>query len=264
MTPGELFKAGRLGDAIAASVEAVKARPADPAPRYLLAELLCFAGEYERADTHLDVVLTQRSELQLTVSLFKQLIRADQSRQQFFAEGRPPGLLAPADDAMTRRIAASISFRTGNLAEATKLLAEAEELRPACPGVVDGEAFQDVRDLDDLLSGVVEMLTPTGKYFLVPSEMIESIEFRKPESPRDLLWRGAQVSVRAGPEGEVFIPALYPGASKCTDEALKLGRATDWVGSDQQAVRGVGQRLLAFDGRDRAILTINTITFGQG
>jgi type VI secretion system protein ImpE len=259
MTAGELFKAGRLTDAIPAAVEAVRAKPTDVASRYLLAELLCFAGEYERADTHLDAVLAQRSDLQLNVSLFKQLIRADQARQQFFSEGRPPELLASADEAMALRISASIAFRSNDLAGAAEQLSRAEELRPACPGTLNGAPFEDMRDLDDLLSGVVEMLTPTGKYFLVAQETVESIEFRKPESPRDLLWRGAQVSVRGGPDGEVFVPCLYPGSARASDEALRLGRATDWLGQPGQAVRGLGQRLLAFDGRDHAILSIQTI-----
>jgi type VI secretion system protein ImpE len=257
MTAGELFKQGRLTESLTAAVEAVKSRPTDVAARYLLAELLCFAGEYERADAHLDAVVAQRTELQLNVSLFKQLIRADHARQQFFVEGRPPELLAPADDAMKARLQALVVLREGKQAEAASLLTRAEELRPAAAGEVDGEAFDDFRDLDDLLAGVIELLTPTGKYFVVPGELIESIEFRKPQSPRDLLWRGAAVSVRGGPDGEVYLPALYAGSAKSADDAIRLGRATDWIGSGP--VRGLGQRLYAFDGKDRAILSIEKL-----
>ena len=50
------FQAGRLSEAVTAALAEVKARPGDTARRLFLAELLCFAGELERADRQLDVV----------------------------------------------------------------------------------------------------------------------------------------------------------------------------------------------------------------
>ena len=49
-----LFRAGKLAEAIAAATAAVKAAPADLGRRVLLAELLLFSGNLERADVILD------------------------------------------------------------------------------------------------------------------------------------------------------------------------------------------------------------------
>ena len=50
------------------------------------------------------------------------------------------------------------------------------------------------------------MLTSTGKYYWIPMERVEMIEFHDPARPRDLLWRRAHMVVRGGPDGEVFLP----------------------------------------------------------
>ena len=44
----ELFRAGKLQDAIDACVQQVKEHPTEPAHRDLLSQLLCFAGDLER------------------------------------------------------------------------------------------------------------------------------------------------------------------------------------------------------------------------
>ena len=51
---GDLFKAGRLEEALAAANAAVKAAPTDLGRRVLLAELLLASGNLERADVILD------------------------------------------------------------------------------------------------------------------------------------------------------------------------------------------------------------------
>src|SRR5690606_17147809 len=79
----EHFSAGRLGEALAAATAQVRSRPTDVAARVFLAELLCFAGELERADKQLDLVADQDTTLAVGVALFRQLIRGEQARQQF-------------------------------------------------------------------------------------------------------------------------------------------------------------------------------------
>ncbi len=51
---GDAFRAGNLTAALAAATAGVKAAPRDAGARWLLAELLVFAGEVERADRILD------------------------------------------------------------------------------------------------------------------------------------------------------------------------------------------------------------------
>ena len=56
MNPQELYQAGRLSDAIKALSAELRDNPTDPRRRTFLFELLCFAGEYERADKQLEVL----------------------------------------------------------------------------------------------------------------------------------------------------------------------------------------------------------------
>jgi type VI secretion system protein ImpE len=244
MDAKELYRAGRLGEAVQAAGEAVRARPSDLEARGFLVELLCLSGSFERADTHLDVVAQSDPHAGPPVALLRQLVRAEQWRRQFFAEGRVPELLGLPSESVRLLLAASVSAREGASAEAAELLARAEAERPHPTGEAGGEAFDDFRDLDDMTAGVFEVLTSTGKYMWVPVEQVESVEPHAPVRPRDTLWRRARMNVRGGPEGEVFLPAVYPPlpGGPAPDDLALLARTTDWQGGDGAPVRGVGQR----------------------
>ena len=58
----DLFRAGKLGEAIDACQQRVKQHPSDVEARHLLGQLLCFAGEYDRADTHFGTLASQMPE----------------------------------------------------------------------------------------------------------------------------------------------------------------------------------------------------------
>ena len=76
-----------------------------------------------------------------------------------------------------------------------------------------------------------QVITTTGKYFWIPPERVLLLEFHKAKRPRDLFWRRATMQVADGPDGEVYLPALYPpttGTAAAMTDALRLGRATDW------------------------------------
>ena len=56
MNAKELFQAGRLDEAIQALGAELRDNPADARRRTFLFELLCFAGEFDRAEKHLDIL----------------------------------------------------------------------------------------------------------------------------------------------------------------------------------------------------------------
>ena len=261
MTPKELFHEGKLTEAIATVSDGVKRRPADVSQRGLLCELLCFAGELERADRQLDAIGQQEPEAMLGVAMFRHLIRAEQARQQFYGEGRLPELLGLPSPQLKLHLEASILLREGKTVEAAVLLEKAEAARPALAGTCDGKPFDDLRDLDDLTSSFFEVLTSTGKYYWIPMEQVERIEWHPPERPRDLLWRRASMTVSGGPDGEVFMPALYAGSHGHADDLIRLGRSTDWGDERTAPMRGVGQRMFLFGDEARAILELSEITF---
>ena len=210
---------------------------------WLLAELFCFAGQWNRADGQLDVIGEQDPQAMPGVALFRQLLRAEQARQQFHTEGRLPEFLAPPSDSLRLHLEASIRLREGQAAEAAALLEQAEAGRAAVRGTCGGRPFADLRDLDDMTSSFFEVLTSTGKYYWVPIDQVESIEFHaRPSGRADLLWRRVLMSVHAGPDGEVFLPVLYAGSAADPDDAIRLGRATEWRGGEGSPTRGAGQR----------------------
>jgi type VI secretion system protein ImpE len=261
MNAQDHYRAGNLRDAVTAALDDVKHHPTDVGKRGFLCELLCLTGDLERAERQLDVLGQQDPQAQLGVSLFRQLIRAEQARQQFHAVGRVPEFLSEdiAPD-LRLRLEASVLLRDGKALQANEVLMRAEEQRPKLTGTADGQPFDDLRDLDDLTASFFEVLTSTGKYYWVPLERVEMVEFRPPAQSRDLLWRSARMTVRGGPDGEVFIPVLYAGSATDPDDRIRLGRMTEWRGGEGAPVRGVGQRMFLVGGEDRPILEFQTLT----
>lgn len=257
----EHFEAGELQAAIQTMNAEVRAKPGDVDKRGFLAELLCFDGKLERADKMLDLMGTQDPAAALGLSLFRQQIRAEMIRREFFGEGRVPEFLGDVPAHAKLHLEASILFRDGDVAGAAKLLAEAEDQRPKVSGKCNGDAFEDLRDLDDFTAGFFEVLTSTGKYYWIPTERVGTIEMHRPERPRDLIWRRASMDVNDGPDGEVFLPAIYftPGVE--VDERTLLGRVTDFVGGDGEPVRGVGQRSFLIGNDAMPILEIQSLEF---
>jgi type VI secretion system protein ImpE len=259
----EHYREGRLQEAIAAATDDVRQHPADPGRRAFLCDLLCLAGDLERADRQLDTLGHQEPDVMVTVNRFRQVLRAELARQQFFADGRLPELLGPPTPALRLLLEASICLRENQTPEAARLLAQAEEQRPHLTGTCDGQPFDDLRDLDERTASVLEVLTSTGQYYWIPLERVELLEFRPPARPRDLLWRRAHLIVRDGPDGEVFVPAVYAGSQAEADDRLRLGRATDWRGSEGAPIQGVGQRTLLVGDEARPILEIKEIIVSQ-
>ena len=80
---------------------------------------------------------------------------------------------------------------------------------------------------------------------------------------RDLLWARAKVEAKGGDLGEVFLPVLYPLSSGHQDEAIKLGRITDWIDVGGGLTRGVGQKLFLAGGQERGFLELAEIVFTE-
>lgn len=261
MDAAEHYRAGHLQEAIAAATAQIKAKPQDLAARGLLCELLCFAGDFERADKQLDALGQLDPQALLAVSEFRHLARAEQARQQFYFEGRVPDFLEPPSPELQLRLAAAVQLRAGDVAAAAGLLEEAERQRPKLGGTCDGRRFADLRDCDDLTASIFEVLTSQGKYYWMPMERVERIEIRPFERPRDLLWRSAHVVLRDGAHGEMFLPTIYAGTAASGTEQAVLGRMTDWQGGDSSPLRGIGQRMLLVDDEDRPLLEIGELEF---
>jgi type VI secretion system protein ImpE len=239
MNASECYAAGRLQDAIKAQTDAVKAAPGDPNKRLFLFELQAFAGDLDRAGRQLDAAKFGDPPMDLAVTGYRALLEAEKARRKLFRDGVPPEFFHPAPDHVHLRLDAVQRLREGRFGEAADLLGRAAKAGPAPKGRLNGRPFEGLRDGDDLFGPVLEVMA-RGLYYWVPLEEVLALAMNKPAYPRDLIWFPARLTLRDGQEGEVLLPALYPGSHEAADDALKLGRATDWKGESGGPVLGVG------------------------
>src|ERR1700730_13236788 len=86
MTARELYHAGQLAAAIQALGVELRDNPTDTRRRTFLFELLCFAGEYDRAQKHLDVLAGQGPDSATGALLYRAALNADRMRSDLFTK----------------------------------------------------------------------------------------------------------------------------------------------------------------------------------
>src|ERR1035437_1836272 len=230
MSAQELFKAGKLNEAIEALGVEVRDHPTDARRRTFLFELLCFKGDYDRAEKHLNILADATPDSRVGAILYFSALHAERVRHDLFEKKDYP--VTPA---------------SGN----------------PRGGTLNGQPFETLEDADPRLGPRLELFA-AGAYLWIPFEHIESIELEAPKRLRDLLW--APPLVRTGPTfndkelGEVLLPVLAPFSSRHPDEKLKLGRATAWTEVDGVSVPS-GQRSFSVDGEDIPLLDVRKIEF---
>ena len=241
MTLEELLSAGRLSDALAARSSALRSQPSDLDARWELAVLLCFAGELDRAVLQLDALTRQNADLGMSLAITRSLLLAEAERNAVHRrEGQP--LLPPDCPAhVEARLAALQALRRGDVEQARVALERAEKERPEVSAEIDGERFADLRDYDDLLGPVLEVYAG-GRYLWVPFERVKRIELAAPAQLIDLLWPQATLEDVTGSEAHVHLPALYVGSGEAADDAVRLGRTTEWIDQAGLLYRGLGQK----------------------
>jgi type VI secretion system protein ImpE len=258
--PKALLEAGQLGAAIEAVTQEVKAHPTDGSRRIFLFELLCFAGEWDRAEKQLDAIGHQDLKAEIGVQVYRSNIKAERDRRRLFSEGLHPHFLTEPPPYVDLHLAAINRLREGNQGEARQTLDRAEEERPALAGTFNGKRFEDFRDWDDVLGPVLELIV-NGQYSWLPFQQIRRMEVNEPKHMRDLMWATARVEASDGTIGEVFIPALYAGSSEHANDQVRLGRMTDWKKLSDDLSMAVGLRLFLVDGEDKSLFEARSVEF---
>ena len=260
MKAKELLEANQLSAAIAALTQDVKKQPTDTHLRTFLFELLCFAGEYERAERQLDVIGHQNESAGIGVEVYRQLLKADKARQRWFAEGLKPTFLLDPPFWTQHQLEAGNHLRGQQTEEAKALLRQAASESPKIQGVVNGKPFDDFRDSDDRLGPILEVFLREN-YVWLPCEQIKKITIPKPKQLRDLLWTPATIEAGDGATGDVYLPVLYVASHSEEDDQLRLGKITDWRGLGDGLAGGVGQKTFLADASEISILEIRDIEF---
>ena len=245
MDASELYKAGRLREAIEAQSREVKAHPSDPSLRLFLFELLTFAGDLDRARRQADAIRYDDPVLDVAILVYRSLVDNDQARRRLLGEGVSPEFFSEPPEHLRLRLEAVNRLREKRPAEAAEALARAAGATPEVHGRLNGQPFQSLRDADDLFAGVLEVFAQ-GRYHWVPLEQINLLTMDPPKSPRDLLYIPARLEIDLG-TCDVFLPALYPGSHEHPDDQVKLGRMTDWTIPGDGPVLGIGQHLYLRD-----------------
>lgn len=256
----ELLGVADLVGAIDAVTQQVKTKPMDTGLRTTLFELLCFAGEFDRAGKQLDVLEQQRPQRDLGVQVYRNCLKAERERQRLYAQGTHPHFLNEPPAYVDLQLEAFSHCCSGNYAETRSLLDKAEEERPALTGKFNGNPFRDFRDTDDFTGAVLEAVVH-DKYTWIPFEQIRRLEVTSPKNLRDILWATARLESIKGVQGEVLLPALYTGTSKHPNGQVRLGRMTDWNKLNEDLYQAVGLRTFLVDDQDHSIFEAKSIEF---
>jgi type VI secretion system protein ImpE len=234
MTSRELYQAGQLNAAIQALSAEIRDNPTDTRRRTFLFELLCFAGEYDRAEKHLAVLAEAGPDAATGSLLYRAALAAERTRNDLFAKGDYP---------QTATDPGPVS------------------------GSWNGQPFESIEDADPRIGARLEIYA-AGQYMWLPLAHVASVEIQAPRRLRDLLW--APAVVRTGPAfrgqelGEVLIPVLSPFSFRHADDAVRLGRSSVMEQQENGDVLPFGQKTLLVDGEELPILELRSLSVAGG
>jgi type VI secretion system protein ImpE len=234
MTPQELLRAAKLNEAIRVLGSEVRENPTDIKRRTFLFELLCFAGEFDRAAKQLNVLAQGSADAENGALLHRSALVAERQRGLFFESG---------ESASVEQVSASRS------------------------GTINGRSFTTLEDADPRIGPRLEFFV-AGEYMQLPFEYINTIRMEAPRLLRDLLWATARITAsptaKSGELGEVLLPVLYPFSWKYPSDEVRLGRVTEWQNVNGKGELPAGQKLLVVDGEEIVpFLEIREITFNS-
>src|SRR5580700_5186964 len=84
MTPQQLLEAGKLQESIQALGNELRDNPGDTRRRTFLFELLCFSGDYSRAEKHLSLLAGASPDAEIGALMYRSAISAERKREALF------------------------------------------------------------------------------------------------------------------------------------------------------------------------------------
>ncbi len=259
----ELFDAGNLSGAIEQLTQDVKSSPREQKIRIFLFELLCFAGEFQRAERQLDAIAQTSGDVKVEMGAqaYRSALQAETGRREFFTGAhRTPKFFSEPPAYAALHIDAVAKLTENKIEQLEQSLGESGRAQSPVKGENDGKPFESFRDGDDLISPFLEVFFQSDYYWL-PFEQIKRMEIQPPSTLRDLLWTPVIVELREKLLGNVFVPTLYYGSHVHPDDLVKLGRMTDWKSIGNETLLGVGQRTFFADDIECPLLEIRKIEF---
>jgi len=259
MEAKEYLQQGDLDGALTAAQNEVKAAPAKWELRVYLFQLLSLLGQWERAMTQLNVAGEMDADASLMAHIYGPALNAEAFRAEIFAGKRTAMFLGEPPEWTVWMAQAATLLAQDKHEAAAELRDKAFEAAPAISGTVDGKPFEWIADADPRLGPVLEAIV-NGKYYWVPFERINVIEFEKPENLRDAVWARAKLTWANGGEAMGLIPARYVGTENHEDNFVKMARRTVWTDLGSDFFAGAGQRVLTTDEDEYPLLAAGTVT----
>lgn len=246
----------------ASATETVRKKPASARDRWLLYQLLCIDGEWERALRQLQTWATLEPDSDARAQLHRGLVRAEAFRAEVFAGTREPGFVSPPPAWVETLLQANVRLAHENLAEADALreaaLDEAAATRGEGPRL---GAFAWLTESDTRLGPVCEMVTGAG-YRWIPFAQMRSLRIEPAGTLTDVVWLPARVVMHDDAVFNGYLPTRYPG-SESGPEPIRLARETRWSCAGETTVIGLGQKTWTTDAGDWGLLEIGACRFTQ-
>jgi type VI secretion system protein ImpE len=257
----QALRAGDAAQALALLQEQVRAKPGDPKLRVFLFQLLALLGQWERAVAQLDVAGQLDAGALAMVAMYRDAVQCERLRARVFAGQTSPLLFGEPEQWLALLIESLLVSGRGREREAAQLRAEAFEAAPPSAGTADGASFEWIADADSRLGPVLEAVI-NGRYYWVPFVRLARLTTEAPTDLRDVIWLPAHLQFSNGGETMALLPARYPGSEASEDGAIVLARKTIWTEPEPDTFHGLGQRLLATDRGELALLDLRELSIG--
>lgn len=257
MTPEDYLKTGHLKESLQLLQERIKKQPANSADRIFLFQLLSVMGQWERAQTQLEV-LKELDERSIPMVLtYRQVIACEQYREQVFSGQREPVIFGTPQKWIALLVQALRLVAEENYEASRNLRFQAFEEAPGHGGTINGESFAWMADSDPRMGPILEAYID-GRYLWIPLERVRSILIEEPVDLRDLIWLPAHFTWRNGGESYGFLATRYPFSYQM-DPQLALSRKTIWEEYPNDLMIGYGQKMWTTDQSEYALMDTRTI-----
>ena len=258
MRAEELLKSGDLDATLIALQNEVRARASDARLRIFLFQLLSVLGDWKRAITQLKVSAELDPSATPMAQTYREAIICEVYREKVFSGEKDPLVFGEPQEWVALLIEALKVQAAGRAEDAASLRAKAFDAAPALTGTLNGEAFEWIADADMRLGPVLEAVV-NGRYFWLPFNMIRSITAEPPADLRDSVWTPVNRTLRNGGDIVALLPTRYAGTATNGSHAERLSRETNWADAGAENYIGTGQRLLATDAGDTALMDLRLL-----
>ncbi len=256
----DLIREGKLAEARAELVAAVKTHPGDTASRTLLFQVLLFLGEWDKAQRHLEMLVAGDVQTSVGVAPYENLLKCERERLEVALGKTLPSFL-PATPTYFEDYHKACQQLQSNLdGKGQEIFETMASQIPQVTGTVNGVEFSGMRNTDDVLAFALEVFAH-DRYVWVPFEAIREIIVTPPQTLLDLMWISASITTWSGLSMNGYLPVLYPDSWKHDNVQVKMGRMTDWFTPSGSCVRGAGQQVFVFGDQDISILELQDVQF---